>query len=161
MGSTYCDVTRRVHLHAVFDAYFDASGDRNKSVLTMAGFVSRKKKWERFEDTWKALLPPTVKLFHMTDFVNSRKGWESWKGPEHSQRRAVLMANLAECIKSATNKGFAQSVRISHYDECDKEYKLTEHYGHAYGVLGMGCLGKLEKWAANKKIDKRNIVCIS
>src|ERR1035441_1359120 len=125
MGSTYCDVTRRVHLHAVFDAYFDASGDRNKSVLTMAGFVSRKKKWERFEDTWKALLPPTVNMFHMTDFVNSRKGWESWKGPEHSQRRAVLIDNLAECIKSATNKGFAQSVRISHYEECDKEYKLA------------------------------------
>jgi len=145
---------------AIFRAYFDASGSRNQSVLTMAGFVSRDKKWERFEDDWKALLPSTVTMFHMTDFVNSRKGWESWKGPEHSRRRFALIQDLAACIKKATNKGFAHSLRISHYNHCDKEYKLTEHYGHPYGVLGMGCLGRLEVWATKKQIDKSNILCI-
>jgi hypothetical protein len=144
----------------MFRAYFDASGNRTKSVLTMAGFVSREKKWERFEDDWKALLPSTMTMFHMTDFVNSRKGWESWKGPQHSKRRAEFISSLAECIKKATNKGFAQSMRLSHYDQCDKDYRVTEHYGSLYGVLGMGCLGRLQKWATKKKIDRKNILCI-
>ena len=94
---------------AVFRAYFDATATPDKSVQSVAGFVGRVRKWERFEKQWGDLLPETVSMFHMTDFVSSREGWESWKGPEHSKRRAELIEKLAGCVKMATNKGFSHT----------------------------------------------------
>jgi len=144
----------------MFTAYFDASVNKDKSVISVAGFVSRVTKWKRFEKDWRLLLPSSVSMFHMTDFVSSQQGWEDWKGPDHSERRAVLIAALVSCIKNATNKGFAHTMRVSHYDECDQEYMLSEKYGNPYVVLGLGCLGALDVWANKRKISKRNIVCL-
>jgi len=67
------------HHVAVFTAYFDASGSDSSRVMTVAGFVSSAQKWGRFEKDWKSFLPPTVSMFHMTDFVTAKEGWESWK----------------------------------------------------------------------------------
>ncbi len=64
----------------VFRAYFDATATPDKSVESVAGFVSRVHKWERFEKQWRDLLPETVTMFHMTDFVSSRGGGNHGKG---------------------------------------------------------------------------------
>ena len=144
---------------AVFRAYFDATATPDKSVESVAGFVGRVGKWERFEKQWLDLLPETVSMFHMTDFVSSREGWESWKGPEHSKRRAELIEKLVGCIKMATNKGFSLTLRSADYSECDLEYALTEYYGYPYVILGLACLGSLAKWAENKGVPKKNILC--
>ena len=144
----------------VFRAYFDATATPDKSVESVAGFVSRVHKWERFEKQWRDLLPETVTMFHMTDFVSSRGGWESWKGAEHSKRRAELIEKLASCIKLATNKGFAHTLRASDYAECDRAYALSEYYRRPYVILGLACLGSLANWANKKGIPKKNILCI-
>lgn len=148
------------HYIAMFTAYFDASGNKQNSVLTVAGFVSRVNRWERFENEWRSLLPSSVSMFHMTDFVSSQNGWEDWKGPQNGHRRKVLIERLVSCIKGATNKGFTQSLRLRHYHECDREYMLTEKYDQPYVMLGLGCLGALAAWATKKDINKHNILCI-
>jgi hypothetical protein len=145
---------------AMFTAYFDASGTPKTSVLTMAGFVGRIKKWTDFESDWRGLLPAGVTMFHMTDFASSKSGWEAWKGPEHSERRVRLIQKLSACIKRTVNKGFVHSVRRKHFMECDKEYRLRDRFKNQYVFLGMGCLGKLEIWAENKKIKKDKILCV-
>lgn len=144
---------------AVFRAYFDATATPDRSVESVAGFVSRVRKWERFEKQWCDLLPETVDMFHMTDFVSSREGWESWKGSDHSKRRAEFIEKLADCIKTATNKGFSHTMRSAEYAACDREYALSEYYGYPYVILGLACLGSLANWAEKKGIAKQNIDC--
>jgi hypothetical protein len=145
---------------AVFTAYFDASGSESSTVMSVAGFVSRLEKWARFESAWKSFLPDTVSMFHMTDFVTGREGWESWKGPEHRKLRAKLLENLVGCIKLNTNQGFASSVRMSDYREVNRQFKLREYVGSPYVFLGMSELGRLKMWAARAKIDHSKILCL-
>jgi hypothetical protein len=145
---------------AVFTAYFDASGSESSTVMSVAGFVSRLEKWVRFESAWKSFLPETVSMFHMTDFVTGREGWESWKGPEHRKRRAQLLQNLVGCIKLHTNQGFTSSVRLSEYREVNKLYRLRERVGSPYVLLGMSELGRLKMWAEKGKIDRGKILCL-
>ncbi len=142
----------------MFTAYFDASGDENSPVVTVAGFVSRVSKWERFEQQWRGLLPPDIALFHMTDFASSRKGWELWK--EITDQRAHLMAQLTSCIKKNTNKGFAASVAKKDYDRVNLQYAISEDFGGRYVLCGMACLAELQRWATSQKQDYRRIRCV-
>jgi hypothetical protein len=144
---------------ATFTAYFDASGTAQTRVITMAGFVSRVQKWERFEREWPKLLPGAVKFFHMTDFVSSQRGWESWK-EGHSEKRANLVDNLVACIKRNTNKGFGVSLRLSDYVSFNTEYQLVEAVGGPYPTVGLACLGELRKWATRHRINHTKILCI-
>jgi hypothetical protein len=143
---------------AVFTAYFDAS--QHDRVMNMSGFVSRTKKWERFEEAWKVLLPPNVNMFHMTDFASSQNGWEQWKGKSNSERRVKLVESLVSCIKSHTNQGFSGGIRFSHYEQINREYKFKEQFGRPYVFLGLGCLGRLKMWADKKGIDVAKVLCI-
>ena len=108
----------------MFTAYFDASGTSKATVITMAGFVSRVNKWDRLEDEWPQLLPSGITSFHMTDFVSSRRGWESWK-EGRSAERAKLIQSLVACIKRNTNKGFGVSLRLVDYQRFNAKYKLV------------------------------------
>ena len=119
----------RVDYMATFTAYFDASGDQRQRTMSVAGFVSRANKWERYEAEWKKLLPRSVTMFHMTDFVSGRNGWESWAGPHNSHRRIAIIESLVGCIKKSTNKGFSITLRTGEWKECNQIYKLKEHYG--------------------------------
>lgn len=145
---------------AIFNAYFDASGSERTRVIAVAGFVSRVEKWERLEDEWKELLPDTVHMFHMTDFVSGRDGWESWRGPDNSERRAKFIQSLVACIKRNTNQGFSASLRSAQYREVNHEYTLKELFGGPYSFLGISCLGRLKKWADKRRIDVGKILCI-
>ena len=142
----------------MFTAYFDASS--HDRVMNMSGFVSRATKWEKFEGAWKALLPPGINMFHMTDFSSSQNGWESWKGPQHSERRAKFIQSLVSCIKSHTNQGFSGGIRLSHYQQMNREYKFKEQFGRPYAFLGLGCLGRLKIWADNKGVEMAKILCV-
>jgi hypothetical protein len=144
----------------MFIAYFDASR-RDKELLTMAGFVSRVYKWRRFEGAWRALLPSGITSFHMTDFASHKKGWEPWKGK--AEWRAQFVADLIDCIKANTNKGFAVSLLLKNYHSVNARYKLGETIaGGPYRLVGEACLGELRKWAERKRnhIDYRKIRCI-
>jgi hypothetical protein len=140
-----------------FTAYFDASGNRDTSAISMAGFVSRLNKWERFEVEWRALLPPGIPMFHMTDFVNSRKGWESWR---RAPGRGPLFDRLIACIKKNTNKGFGVSLRLSDYFNADSQFQLQEAAGSAYALVGCACLEEVHKWAVRRDVDYRSILCV-
>jgi hypothetical protein len=155
------NIDRKGNPHvAVFTAYFDASGSDSSRVMTVAGFVSSAQKWGRFEKDWKSFLPPTVSMFHMTDFVTAKEGWESWKGPAHARRRIRLIQDLVGCIKLNTSQGFVGSVRLSEYRQVNREYRLREHLGSPYVFLSMGELGRLKLWADRKHIDAGKILCI-
>jgi hypothetical protein len=138
---------------ATFSAYFDASGNKNEHrILTVAGFVSRVKKWDRFGKRWSSILDSYgVRSMHMTDFASSGGEFKDWKGK--SELRRAFMEELVKCIKDHTNKGFASSVVIPGYNEVNREYMLSEKIGQPYAVCGMASLGALALWARKKRID--------
>lgn len=142
----------------MLSAYFDVSGNETDEVLTMAGFVSHVKMWERFEHEWRALLPPSVKMFHMTDFASSRNGWEEWKGD--SKRRALFFQSLIDCIKANTKAGFASSLKIPDFQGVNAEYRLGEQIGTPYTFLARACFGRVRMWAQKKPASWKKIICV-
>lgn len=142
----------------MFTAYFDASGNKKDKVLTLAGFVSHRERWQRFEGSWKALLPPGVQMFHMTDFASSKNGWENWKGA--SKRRAEFFDSLISCIGGHTNQGFAVSLQIPDFERIDAEYRFHEHFGQPYTFVARACVAMVRKWADKKLISWRKILYV-
>lgn len=143
---------------AVFSAYFDASGSKKEQrVLTVAGFVGRVLKWDRFNAEWTAILAKeNVTAMHMTDFASSKGEFLSWKG--QSERRRKLISQLAECIRRNTNKGFASSVILPDYREVNAGFMLSEAVGEPYTLCARTCLGALARWATKKRIRTEQIL---
>jgi len=142
---------------ALFSAYFDASGNKRKTVLTVAGFVSRVEKWDRFNEQWKAILKSEgVSSMHMTDFASSLGEFTSWKG--QSERRKTFVAALANCIRRNTNKGFGNSVILKDYKSIDRDFTLHERVGQPYTLCARTCFGGLRRWAKKKKINPERIL---
>jgi hypothetical protein len=142
---------------AMFTAYFDASGNKRMPVLTVAGFVSRVAKWDRFNDEWSAILSgEQVSSMHMTDFVSSKRQFASWRG--QSDRRRKFISDLTDCIKRNTNKGFAASLFIDDYNEVNAEFKVSEHFGQPFTLCSRTCLGALKVWADKKKVKPEHLL---
>ena len=79
-----------VSAQTTFSAYFDASGTKRSPILTVAGFVGRASKWERFNREWNEILVREgVGFMHMTEFVSSRSEFSSWKGQTDRRRECV------------------------------------------------------------------------
>jgi hypothetical protein len=142
---------------AVFTAYFDASGDKQKRVLAVAGFVATVTQWTRFDEDWKAILDGEgVTAMHMTDFASSQREFASWKN--ESERRKQFVDRLSRCIKRRTNKGFASSVVLSDYEAKNGEFRLRETVGQPFTLVMMSCLGGLKKWAYRKKVSPGRVL---
>jgi hypothetical protein len=137
---------------AMFTAYFDASGTKRKTVLTVAGFVSRINKWTRFDEEWKEILDAYgVSRFHMTDFASSGGEFQGWKGKSFQRREFI--EKLVSCIKRNTNKGFAASVIVEDFNRVNEEYPLAENAGLPFALCARTCTGMLKKWAMRKNLD--------
>jgi len=137
---------------AMFTAFFDASGTKRKSILTVAGFVSRIEKWTRFDQEWKEILDAHgVSQFHMTDFASSKGEFDSWRG-KTAQRRE-LIERLAGCIKRNINKGFGASLVIDDFNKVNKDYPLAEFGGSPFALCARTCTGGLKNWAMKKGLD--------
>lgn len=147
--AVYFGSYRDSQLMVVFSAYFDASGNKRKTVLTVVGFVARVKKWDRFNDEWNAILKSEgVSAMHMTDFVSSKGEFISWNG--QSKRRKAFIAALANCIRRNTNKGFGASVVLQDYNSIDQQFTLRERVGQPYTLCMRTALGGLRRWAEKK-----------
>ena len=141
---------------AVFSAYFDASGNKRARVLTVAGFLSRVSKWERFDNEWADILSSEgVSAMHMTDFASSGGEFKSWRG--QSDRRREFISRLSNCIRRNTNKGFASSVILADWREVDAEFMLSEA-GQPFTLCMRACLGGLARWATKRDIKTESML---
>lgn len=137
---------------AVFSAYFDASGTKDSRILTVAGFVSRVSKWNKFDEQWgKILRREHVTSMHMTDFASSKGEFTEWKG--QTEKRQRFVADLVECIRKNTNKGFASSLILPDYREINANFQFDEYVGHPFTLCTRNCLAALKTWARRKNID--------
>jgi hypothetical protein len=142
---------------AMFTAYFDASGTKKMPVLTVAGFVSHVKRWDRFERKWSLILKRYgVSTLHMTEFVSSKGEFTTWRGD--SERRRRFITDLADCIKQETKRGFAASIVIPEYEEINREYILSETVGQPYTMAASACLGGLQTWIEKRKHNLSDVL---
>src|ERR1700675_2758319 len=57
-----------------YSAYFDASMDKEKTEMLVAGYVSTLEEWCQFEISWKLTLAKyDVPFFKMSEFIGRRK----------------------------------------------------------------------------------------
>lgn len=144
---------------AVFHAYFDASGTKRNSVLTVAGFVARVGKWQRFAAEWESILAAHgVGFFHMTDFVSSQGEFRTWKGDSH--RRRIFISQLVECARKHTNKGIAASVVLDDYDAVNSIYPFRESAGTPFAICARACVGTVVRWALKKGVSMSELLFV-
>jgi len=139
----------------LFSAYFDASGTCDSQVLTVAGFVSTVNKWMRFEEEWTTILKREgIKVFHMTDFVSSKREFaEGWKGA--TARRRAFISSLASCIQRNVNKSFRSTLVVRDYKTVNAVFNSGNNRGLPYALCSIICTYTLRRWAERKKADKR------
>jgi len=137
-----------------YSAYFDASGTSDSAVITVAGFVSTVKKWERFEKEWNAVLNREgIKVFHMTDFVSSRKDFaKGWRN--ETERRRMFIGDLANCLYRNVNKSFRTTLVVQDFKKVNSRFLLTEHDGTPYSLCALMSVFTLRLWAKRKGVEK-------
>jgi hypothetical protein len=100
---------------AMFSSYFDASGKKTGRVFTVAGFVGRVTKWDRFNNEWSEILSSEqVSAMHMTDFASSEEEFKSWRG--QSDRRRQFISR------------FPSTLVVNDYHEVNTEYFLLQYF---------------------------------
>jgi hypothetical protein len=132
----------------MLEAYFDASeqrasGDPERAVICVAGFLSPVRKWKRFQRDWQKLLDAYgLEYFHMTDFENYKRQYKSWTKPRHEQ----FLRQAATIIKSCASFGFASAVVDEEYTQAKKHnYRLSSMSAFTFCVVQ--CLHTLKSRA--------------
>jgi hypothetical protein len=81
----------------VLTAYFDESGSKSTSLVTIAGYIADERRWKRFEREWASTLKEyDVQYLHMKEYAHRRGEFKGW--PE--RKRRALMSKLVWIIKS-------------------------------------------------------------
>jgi hypothetical protein len=113
---------------AVCLAYFDASGhprDPRRRQLTVAGYVARESRWQRFERKWDEVLKAyRVPFFHANKMAHWAKPYDTWNRDE-TKRIAYIQA-LTKVIKAHVYKAFSHSMSLDGYDAVNAEFRLDE-----------------------------------
>ena len=143
---------------AFFTAYFDASGHPDNPVhrvMTVAGFVSTVKKWQRFDGEWSTILKREgITIFRMTDFVsNAGEFAVGWKGA--TDRRRLFISDLAGCLVKNVNKSFRATLVLDDYNKVNRELAIEETLGKPYALCSMMCVFILRQWAKRKHVEKQ------
>jgi hypothetical protein len=145
----------------MFSAHFDESGtpDDTHVLLTVSGFVSSIKKWERYELEWPKILKdfglPKGTIFHMSRFARGLSPYQDFLG--QSRRRAELISALVHCVKRNVNKAFSCSVALRDWERLNQRYCVAESLGYPYPFCGRTCVAQVIKWARNKGVPQDRI----
>ncbi len=101
----------------VLAATFDASVDKTKNWLAVAGFISSAGDWVDFDRKWRARLAEDgLTYFHMVDFAQSVEEFsKGWKKDEPRRRR--LLNDLLEIIEGHVYHKVGVMVEIKGYDD--------------------------------------------
>ena len=152
--------TQYNHL-AVFEAYFDESGDPadpKVEVFTLAWLVAPAEDWKKFTETWNRLLRRhKVSMMHMTDFEHSigdLKGWDKTK-------KDSFAAQLAGVLKTTFKLGTSHSMSVEIWNKVIAPSMETPYKKKRgpYIFLLQSCLEQLVEYGKDLPSGER-IACI-
>ncbi len=144
-----------------FAAYFDDAGHPdNQDLVLIAGFVSGKDQWLKFEDEWHNALQqcglPRDTVFHMTDLLAGapKSPFAGWT--DHQKHR--LLEKLVHIAAIRTVKHFSETVFMDDYRAVNDEFALEEFHGAPYGLAGRNLLMRLKHWLEKQGPDARLLI---
>lgn len=126
---------------------FDASGDENTPVLSVAGFASSEKDWSNFSERWTARLQKDgIEFFRAVDAAFYRGPFLHWHDkPNKEALRRALFSDLMDILKSCVYRKFGCSIINKAFGgmtpALKQEFALT-----AYSVAGRACEKKVREW---------------
>lgn len=134
-------------------AAFDASVDKTRNWLAVAGFISSAKDWVDFDRAWRARLAEDgLAYFHMVDFAHSREEFTvGWRDDEPRRRR--LLGDLLKIIQNHVYHKVGFMIEVTGYEDrialANKEYFAATAFAVAGKVAVAGafswCLENFKK----------------
>lgn len=138
----------------MFTPYFDCSrsGQGGGSVV-VGGWLSTGEAWLKFEQEWRAVLSEfEAPYFHMKEFAHSRGAFENgWK--DEREKRKRFMESLVKVINVNVIAGFGCLMNCSDFQEVDREYRVREHFGNEYAILGRICAAHVKAWLGSHRYE--------
>lgn len=113
---------------ALLAAQLDKSGDVDKPLVVVAGFIASDRQWDRMGKAWNRATKG-IEEFHMADFMADQKEFNAKDWPQW--RKDKLIRKLAEIIAEQTRARVAIGVSCQAFHEADlsqaKEYARDEY----------------------------------
>lgn len=131
----------------MFSAYFDESGTKHEGqIFTVAGGVAPVNKWVAFDGHWRRILADNdLASFHMKDLYRNRNQFKGWEGK--SEKKAKLLADLANCVRRNVNKTISASIVLRDWNIVNEAYRLVEEIGNPYPFCRLACVAYVRQWA--------------
>ncbi|MFZ0333493.1 MAG: DUF3800 domain-containing protein [Candidatus Acidiferrales bacterium] len=137
-----------------FVGYWDESGTdpgtgtKSKSdmpILLVGGYLAHVREWETFENRWKVILEDNgLALFHMKDFANRNRPYNSWPDEKYDALIAALLDVIADCPRLWV----AWAIEVDVYMEIIKARNLLEtDIIRAYHICAKRCLETVHSFA--------------
>jgi hypothetical protein len=132
-----------------YSAYFDASMDKGKTEMLVAGYVSTVEEWAQFEIAWKLTLAKyDVPFFKMSEFVGRRKEYSHPKWQSEAYRGQFL-ADLSQIIRGWTVATVACHMKQALFDQYNAIYELDKRF-NPFAICARDCAAQVRKYIRNQ-----------
>jgi hypothetical protein len=128
-----------------YSAYFDASMDKEKTEMLVAGYVSTLEEWSQFEISWKLTLAKyDVPFFKMTEFIGRRKEYSHPKWQVESYR-AQFLSDLSQIIRGWTAASVACGMKQELFDRYNAIYELDQRF-NTFAICARDCAAQVRNY---------------
>lgn len=130
-------------------AYFDASMDKGKTDMLVAGYVSTVEEWAQFEIAWKLTLAKyDVPFFKMSEFIGRRKEYSHPKWQSETYR-AQFLADIGQIIWGWTAASVACHMKQALFDQYNAIYELDKRF-NPFAICARDCAAQVRKYIRNE-----------
>jgi hypothetical protein len=128
-----------------YSAYFDASMDKDKTEVLVAGYVSTLEEWSQFEIAWKLTLAKyDVPFFKMSEFIGRRKEYVHPKWQVESYR-AQFLADLGQIIRGWTVASVCCGMKQALFDKYNAIYEMDKRF-NTFAICGRDCAAQVRRY---------------
>jgi len=115
--------------------------------MCVAGYVSTRWRWKKFERDWQRLLSEEgLSAFHRTDLENLQKEFKGWTAARRDQARR----KAHKIIKKWALAGVAVGFPFDLYERTIHTPELRKRFAKPYALCTMRCIITLSEWASEE-----------
>jgi hypothetical protein len=115
--------------------------------MCVAGYVSTRWRWKKFERDWGRLLREEgISAFHRTDLESFQKEFKGWT----VERRDRAVKRAHKIIKKWALIGVAVGFPFDLYERIIQTPELRKKFAKPYALCTMRCIIPLSEWATEK-----------
>jgi hypothetical protein len=132
-------------LFAMLTGYFDDAGGADHGYTVVAGWVSTVERWRGLAEQWEEMLTAfEVPYFDMKTLSHFKGVYAKWE--EQPQMKSEFIAAACRVIASSAMYQFASIVPHAAFAKANESYRLKEHVGNEYALVGVSCALRMRDW---------------